>query len=523
VVEDWLPGLLPRGQDITIRHLLSHYSGIFNYTNDAALIESSARTYGDLERYWSPQEIIAVANAHGMVFEPGAERGYSNTGYIVLGLIIEAATGTPVAEVIRTRILAPHALDDTYLAGAEPTPEVVHTYTTDRVDFGRLPTTSLTSTMWTAGAMVSTPRDLIRWARLLYTGDVLPAAALDEMLEGGLSVGAFTGSLGPGLSHDGVGPGSSAEVSYSSRAGVTLAWIVNQAGIDGASVGVALPQALASLVPTHPALFPGVPTTVALLLDEQVALASEGDNGGLPMRMAADQPVFSGSRSAAVTVASESFLGWSVTTELAPAIDPFGFATLHLAIHPGTLTGSAFNLKVGGSSIPLVGRRSDPAWNIDLTRAEWQVLEIPARAFFGSSYADTLVDFGFFGTVEGTFYVDDVRLLPGSTAALTAVVETGSPTATPAAFELHASYPNPFNGSATVRIDLATATDVDLAIYNLAGQRVATLARGTRGGGTHTFHWDARNDGGRPVGSGVYLVRLRTPATDETHELTLLR
>ena len=66
-------------------------------------------------------------------------------------------------------------------------------------------------------------------------------------------------------------------------------------------------------------------------------------------------------------------------------------------------------------------------------------------------------------------------------------------------------YPNPFNPETTIRLDLPRSEEIDLAVYNLAGQKVATLAHGLREAGAYTLRWDGRDDDGRDLASGVYL------------------
>ena len=93
----------------------------------------------------------------------------------------------------------------------------------------------------------------------------------------------------------------------------------------------------------------------------------------------------------------------------------------------------------------------------------------------------------------------------------------------PQAFALEA-YPNPFNGSTTIRFDLPESGEVELAVYNLTGQKVVTLADGPREPGTYTLRWDGRGDGGRELASGVYLYRLQVGRELlETRKLLLLR
>ena len=95
----------------------------------------------------------------------------------------------------------------------------------------------------------------------------------------------------------------------------------------------------------------------------------------------------------------------------------------------------------------------------------------------------------------------------------------------PESFTLSQNYPNPFNAGTVIRFALSTAAGVDLAIFNLAGQQVATLAEDGREAGTYTISWDGRDDDGRALASGVYLYRLRTGdgGQVETRKLVLVR
>jgi WD40 repeat protein len=95
--------------------------------------------------------------------------------------------------------------------------------------------------------------------------------------------------------------------------------------------------------------------------------------------------------------------------------------------------------------------------------------------------------------------------------------------ALPAAFALYPNYPNPFNPSTTLRFSLPQAGEVELAVYDLLGQRVATLVKGPREAGPHALVWDGRNDAGHELASGVYLCRLAAGNRAETRKLLLLR
>ncbi|MEZ4267358.1 MAG: serine hydrolase domain-containing protein [Myxococcota bacterium] len=164
--DQWLTGF-DFGAGITLERLLNHTSGLFNYTDDANFLGKSTAPA-------TPTEIIAWARAHGDVFAPGADWSYSNTGFYVLGLAVEAVAGEPLAEVLRSRLLAPQGLGDTFFESFEPMPG------------GRVTGHALGSPVeglldmswaWAAGGMVSNGDDLCRWAEALYRGDVLSPAS----------------------------------------------------------------------------------------------------------------------------------------------------------------------------------------------------------------------------------------------------------------------------------------------------------------------------------------------------------
>jgi hypothetical protein len=85
------------------------------------------------------------------------------------------------------------------------------------------------------------------------------------------------------------------------------------------------------------------------------------------------------------------------------------------------------------------------------------------------------------------------------------------------------NYPNPFNSQTTIRFGLPERAEVELAIFNLAGQKVATLAQGPFEAGSYTLSWDGRNEQGQSVASGLYVYRLITGSVTQIKKLTLLR
>ncbi|MGQ0568282.1 MAG: serine hydrolase domain-containing protein, partial [Armatimonadota bacterium] len=109
-VENRLPGLVPNGRNITIRYLINHTSGLFDYVEDQNVFR---RLVSNTSRVWSPQELIAVGTSHKALFAPGRGWAYSNTGYLLLGLIVEKVTGISLGEELRQRIFVPLGLRGT--------------------------------------------------------------------------------------------------------------------------------------------------------------------------------------------------------------------------------------------------------------------------------------------------------------------------------------------------------------------------------------------------------------------------
>ncbi|MEO6086425.1 MAG: serine hydrolase domain-containing protein [Umezawaea sp.] len=114
-VARYLLGLLPDGDRITVRMLLQHTSGLYNYTNGLPLDPASFETIR--YKHWEPEELVALATAKPLDFPPGTKWSYSNTNYIVAGMLVEKITGKPYAQAVERRVLQPLRLRDTSVPG----------------------------------------------------------------------------------------------------------------------------------------------------------------------------------------------------------------------------------------------------------------------------------------------------------------------------------------------------------------------------------------------------------------------
>ncbi len=212
-VERWLPGLVPSGSRITVRELLGHTSGLADYAANATFLR---RTVTEPRRHWSPPELVRIALADGVVARPGERYLYASTNYILLGLVIERATGTTVERHLQRRIFEPLGLRATSFAAGSSIPgRHANGYMPSQHDgiVGSLATardrsTASASWGWAAGAIVSTAPDLSRFFGALLQGRLLPARLLALMrppagARYGLGLAAFRTPCGPALGHTG--------------------------------------------------------------------------------------------------------------------------------------------------------------------------------------------------------------------------------------------------------------------------------------------------------------------------------
>ena len=179
-LDTWLPNF-PHAASITIRELLGHTGGVYNYFENPRY---NNLVFNRRSHRWTFNEIINLVR--GPYCAAGGCYHYSNTDFVLAGRVAELVTGKSISTLIRNRLLDPLGLNHTAFQPYEPTSaDKAHAYLYS-TDWTRnspvLPMMSAATVAWSAGAMVSTPTDLARWATLLYTGKVVPQPLLDQML-----------------------------------------------------------------------------------------------------------------------------------------------------------------------------------------------------------------------------------------------------------------------------------------------------------------------------------------------------
>jgi D-alanyl-D-alanine carboxypeptidase len=208
-LRDEVAELLPRvplPSGVKVVHLLRHTSGIADL-----LYPLRDQLDADIQRLWEPADVLA--GVPGPWFMPGTAYGYSNTNYILLGMIVERVTGRPFGKVLHQRLLDPLQLSESGALLERHAPYLM--------------APSWASAFWTSGNMYASAHDLLRWGDALYGGKVLSRAGLRHMLDfqrGGYGMGAERLPVGTltGYGHSGLLRGFTSLVLHLPAQGLTL-------------------------------------------------------------------------------------------------------------------------------------------------------------------------------------------------------------------------------------------------------------------------------------------------------------
>jgi D-alanyl-D-alanine carboxypeptidase len=226
----------------TVRQLMNHSSGIFNYIQD---LQFQTASLNDLIREWEPDELLHYARKRNAYFEPGEDVLYSNTNYILLGKIIETIEGKPFYDVFREQIFNPLNLEKTQFAATDPVPDgIVRGY----VDFySNLDVINATYysgwDYYTAdGGLISNPYDLFVFLKSLMDREIISEESFHEMttwtepkeqdpefyrIYYGLGLFRMDTPYGPAYFHSGDAIGYYANMLYLYDSKTYIIWAVN--------------------------------------------------------------------------------------------------------------------------------------------------------------------------------------------------------------------------------------------------------------------------------------------------------
>jgi D-alanyl-D-alanine carboxypeptidase len=259
--EPWFPRL-PNAKDITVRQLMNHTSGLVRYEfKDQFTKDLTANP----EKVWKPAELVAYLLDEKPPFEAGKGWDYSDTNYIVLGMIIEKVTGKKFYDEANRRLLKPLKLSDTIPQDGPRLKGLVQGYAGPNNPFGGKDEMIQDGKFainpqfeWTGGGYASTSLDLARWATMLYEGKAYSPDLLPQVLDGvpapmlgretryGLGVIIRKTAGGTSYGHSGFFPGYLTDMMYFPDQKIAVAVQVNTS--VGRSLGKPLTRVLAEVV-----------------------------------------------------------------------------------------------------------------------------------------------------------------------------------------------------------------------------------------------------------------------------------
>lgn len=234
---------LPNAKDITVRHLMNHTSGLVRY-------EFKEQFTRDLtanpDKIWKPEELVAYLFDEKAAFEAGKGWDYSDTNYIVLGMIIERVTGKKYYDEAKRRVLRPLKFERTFPQDKRKIKNLIQGYAGDKNLFGGTDAMIKDGKFvinpqfeWTGGGMVSNAEDLARWAKAMYEGKAFDKSLLPQMFDGvaapmlgreakyGLGVIIRLTCAGLTYGHSGFFPGYMTDVMYFPEYKIAVAVQVN--------------------------------------------------------------------------------------------------------------------------------------------------------------------------------------------------------------------------------------------------------------------------------------------------------
>jgi D-alanyl-D-alanine carboxypeptidase len=268
--ETWFEEL-PNADTMTLGHLLHHQSGLPDHPHMPDFQRAAGARFAAGEAAFAPEEILGFVRGTEPLFAAGEGWAYSDTGYILLGLVIEEVTGRAYYDLLSETFLEPLGLDATTPSDRTDIPGLAVGYTTEGNPFDlRLRTADPEGRLlwdpaveWTGGGLASTSADLARWGHLLFGGAALGAPYLDRLLDAvplapdapGILYGAGVAvysetSRGPVYGHGGWIPAYVSSLRHYADHGVTVTFQINtDAGVvdDSSDVVPSLEAALADL------------------------------------------------------------------------------------------------------------------------------------------------------------------------------------------------------------------------------------------------------------------------------------
>jgi len=247
--EDWF-ARVPNAADLTLRTLLNHSGGLVDHAFDVPEFATALEELvagGDPDATLTPRQLLEFALDRDALFPVGEGYDYTDTGYILAGMVMEAASGSAYYAELQSRILGPLAFTFTLPQNQRHVPDLAQGYATTASQLFGLPDKMVAdgtmvfnpSIEWTGGGVYNNPQDLVRWAKVLYEGEAFDFPYTEELLGSrarsgdgtvssyGLGVGISEGPLGTAYGHGGWFPGYNSQMAYYPDHGIAVALQIN--------------------------------------------------------------------------------------------------------------------------------------------------------------------------------------------------------------------------------------------------------------------------------------------------------
>jgi D-alanyl-D-alanine carboxypeptidase len=300
----FLPEYPTQGRRITVRQLLNHTSGIRDYT------QVSPPWFSRVAEDLAQDEVVAMFRDAPLDFAPGERFRYSNSGYFLLGMIIERITDRQYGTYVQQELARPIGLENIIYCPNHPSEGHAHGFRLSPSGPVPAPPVSMTHVFYAAGSLCSTAVDLVKWARALASGRVVSTASYRQMITPDILVGGEPSPYGYGLVpdelfgvksivHAGGQIGFSAALFYYPDSETAVAVLANNEAANAANIANQLSRIVLGLeqptirdpamTPAERALYTGSYDMGGLqfqVLDDDERLIIQG-LGNLPMRLLA--------------------------------------------------------------------------------------------------------------------------------------------------------------------------------------------------------------------------------------------
>ena len=173
-ISKYVPDLPAHEQNVKIRQLLNHTSGVHNYTSSPEWMKTWKEDY-------APRQIVGFVDKDSLDFASGTRYSYSNTGYVLIGMVIEKASGQTYANFVQREFFGPLGLTQTTYCPSHPTDAHYAVGYQMKGDTMRVADYLSMTHPFSAGAICSTVRDLVKWQRALVGGKVVSAKSFEQM------------------------------------------------------------------------------------------------------------------------------------------------------------------------------------------------------------------------------------------------------------------------------------------------------------------------------------------------------